>query len=130
MSQNTHKRLAVIQSAGPDQAAAREALDVVLNAAALDLPVQLILRGPALLNLCAASAGVNGAFGVKGINKKYAMLALYDVAAPWVLEAELSQWQSQFQAAQMQVPELTDHQAISEQQLHNALAEFDHVLCF
>lgn len=127
---NAHKRLAVIQSAGPDQAAAREALDVVLNAAALDLEVQLILCGPALLSLCQSPAGVNAAFGVKGIKKKYALLELYDVADPWVLEDEFAQWQNQFKNADIMVPSLAAHQIISRHALHSALAEFDHVLRF
>lgn len=117
--------LAVIQTAGPDSAASREALDVVLNAAALDQPVQLVLDQAAVLNLVMTDNPTTAVvFGIKPLQKKYRMLELYEVAAPWVIAEALTQLQ--LTEADLAIPVMVK----SRQEVRDALAEFQHQLCF
>lgn len=118
-------RLVVIQTAGPDSVAAREALDVVLNAAALDIPVQLILQGEAILNLVKRSTQVLAdTFGTPSIQKKYGMLALLDVPPPLVASEDLSRLALTAGQLSLDVTVLPQHE------IHQQHAHFTQLLRF
>jgi len=84
----TQPSLLVIQTASVDDDAALAALDVVLSAAALDIPVQMLFSDAALSCL-SAKVSSDPQLGVKSWQKKYQLFELYDIPAPWVALEDL-----------------------------------------
>lgn len=122
-SNHTAPTLLVIQTAGPDSVAAREALDVALNAAALDIPVQLVLQGNAILNLV-TPATLTDAFNTPSVQKKYGMLELFDVPAPLVASEDLQRFGLTAEQLSIAVT------VLSQQELHQQHAHFTQLLRF
>ncbi|RUO81255.1 hypothetical protein CWI84_00370 [Idiomarina tyrosinivorans] len=113
------KSLAIVTYCAPYSAAAREALDALFAAASLDIPVQWFVAESSMAMLI--EHGDTHVLGQRSRQKKLKMLALFEIAAPVVIESAIDS---------QQTPLLCDVERCSAEQWRAQLAKYSKVLQF